>query len=116
MCRRRSLNASQATSTPERHLIASGSSENNFDICIWEKPVSNCCACERSSLIDDSQTKQAICKSKKKGRTATEGPTMLQAVLVFLLLYLMLSQWMPSLVEVSHDHLPGSRSEGLQRV
>jgi len=30
----------EAFSAPERNLIASGSSNNGFDICIWEKPVS----------------------------------------------------------------------------
>jgi hypothetical protein len=40
-CCQHTLNNCQAASSAEHHVIASGSLRNRFDICIWEKLVSN---------------------------------------------------------------------------
>jgi hypothetical protein len=99
-CCQHTLNNCQGESFAEHHVIASGSSGNQFDICIWEEMGSNH-GCNDYVLFNDLQTKWAINGCKKISQTQAHGLTTLNGLLLYFLLYLTSSHWLPWVAEVN---------------
>lgn len=92
------LNVFQVATSSERHVIASGSSDSPYDICIWEKPVSLVVVIAEAHANED-QTKQAA-NRKKDDHMQQEAINKLNGAVLLLIILWMAQAWGGQLMKV----------------